>query len=350
MKLFKYITRNYSLRDHVLIAQSLYKKNTSMSEIYYQNVVDVSVNGLMDVYINQTDFQNNINRLQKKINQAGYLTKKIREGEIAIKNLSDLPLRLKNKYKIENKSEIIKIIKEVREKIFEFGGFFEFTHYIGRTNVRLTARQIKKLGYFHDRRKDAFLNIFNFLNIIFKKALKNTKISNKKLNFLTLTEIIDYFNGKINESYVNREQLKRIKRYICIYKNQSEKIITDTFNQELRKIKGDSKITLIKSFTGKPINQGIVQGRVKIITQNSVYKKIPKQVIIVTSMTTPEMTPFLKNAKALITDEGGLLCHAAIFAREYKVIAILGTKIATKVLKDGDLVEVNANSGIVWKL
>ena len=180
MKLFKYITRNYSLRDHVLIAQSLYKKNTSISEIYYQNVVDVSVNGLMDVYINQTDFQNNINRLQKKINQAGYLTKKIREGEIAIKNLSDLPLRLKNKYKIENKSEIIKIIKEVREKIFEFGGFFEFTHYIGRTNVRLTARQIKKLGYFHDRRKDAFLNIFNFLNIIFKKALKNTKISNKK--------------------------------------------------------------------------------------------------------------------------------------------------------------------------
>ena len=144
--------------------------------------------------------------------------------------------------------------------------------------------------------------------------------------------------------------MKRIKRYICIYKNQSEKIITDTFNQELRKIKGDSKITLIKSFTGKPINQGIVQGRVKIITQNSVYKKIPKQVIIVTSMTTPEMTPFLKNAKALITDEGGLLCHAAIFAREYKVIAILGTKIATKVLKDGDLVEVNANSGIVWKL
>lgn len=66
MKLFKYITRNYSLRDHVLIAQSLYKKNTSISEIYYQNVADVSVNGLMDVYINQTDFQNNINRLDRK--------------------------------------------------------------------------------------------------------------------------------------------------------------------------------------------------------------------------------------------------------------------------------------------
>ncbi len=67
-------------------------------------------------------------------------------------------------------------------------------------------------------------------------------------------------------------------------------------------------------------------------------------------MSTPEMTPFLKNAKALITDEGGLLCHAAIFAREFKIITILGTKIATQVLEDGDLVEVDANKGLIRKI
>jgi pyruvate,water dikinase len=48
-----------------------------------------------------------------------------------------------------------------------------------------------------------------------------------------------------------------------------------------------------------------------------------------------------------VTDEGGVTCHAAIVAREMKKPCIIGTKIATKVLKDGDLVEVDANKGVV---
>jgi pyruvate,water dikinase len=55
----------------------------------------------------------------------------------------------------------------------------------------------------------------------------------------------------------------------------------------------------------------------------------------------------MKKAIAFITDEGGITCHAAIIARELKKPCIIGTKIATKVLKDGDLVEVDANKGVV---
>jgi phosphoenolpyruvate synthase/pyruvate phosphate dikinase len=51
--------------------------------------------------------------------------------------------------------------------------------------------------------------------------------------------------------------------------------------------------------------------------------------------------------KGFVTNEGGLLSHAAIVARELKKPCIIGTKIATKVLKDGDLVEVNADTGVV---
>lgn len=351
MKLVKYITRNYKLRDHVLIVQSLYKKNTTIPEIYYTNVADVSVKGLMDIYINPLDSQNNIKRLQKVINQSGYIASKIKEGENAVKNLYNLPLDLKKENLALNKKEIIKIIKVVRKGLFEFGGFFEFTHYIGRTNVKLTQTQIKKLSSFHDRRKDAFLNSFNFLNILFEKTLKNTKIINKKLNFLTVEEIIDYFNGKIDENYINSEQTKRMRQYICVYKNQSEKIITAGFNKEFSKIAMDIKVDKsIRSIKGSPINRGVVRGKVKIITQNTSYKEVPKNTIIVTQMSTPGMTPFLRNAKALITDEGGLLCHAAIFAREFKIITILGTKIATQVLRDGDLVEVDANKGLIRKI
>ena len=351
MKLVKYITRSYSLRDHVIIVQSLYKKNTSIPEIYYTSVADVSVNGLMDIYINQKDFQNNINRLQKVINKLGYIPNKIKEGEKAIKNLHNLSLGFKNNKFDLSAKEIIEVIKLVKKRLFDFSGFFEFTHYIGRTDIKLSSAQIKKLGNFHDRRKDAFLSAFNFLNSIFERALKNTSIVNKKLNFLTTEEIIDYFRGKIDETYVNRDQVKRMRRYLCIYKNQREQIITNNFSEELKKITEISQsFKAVKLIKGSPINRGVVKGIVRIINQNTPYNKIPPNSIVVTQMSTPEMTPFLKRAKAVVTDEGGLLCHAAIFAREFKIITILGTKTATKVLHDGDLVEVDANNGLVKKL
>ena len=55
----------------------------------------------------------------------------------------------------------------------------------------------------------------------------------------------------------------------------------------------------------------------------------------------------MKKAGAFVTNEGGITCHAAIVAREMKKPCIIGTKIATKVLKDGDLVEVDAENGVV---
>ena len=58
----------------------------------------------------------------------------------------------------------------------------------------------------------------------------------------------------------------------------------------------------------------------------------------------------MKKAAAIVTDDGGLTCHAAIVARELKTPCVVGTKIATKVLKDGDMVEVDANKGIVKKI
>jgi len=76
-------------------------------------------------------------------------------------------------------------------------------------------------------------------------------------------------------------------------------------------------------------------------------KKIVKGDILVTEMTSPDMVPAMKKSAAIITDVGGLLCHAAIVSRELKKPCIIGTKNATKILKDGDLVEVDANQGIV---
>jgi pyruvate,water dikinase len=64
-------------------------------------------------------------------------------------------------------------------------------------------------------------------------------------------------------------------------------------------------------------------------------------------MTTPDFLPAMQRAAAFVTDEGGIMCHAAIVARELKKTCIIGTKIATQVLHNGDLVEVDAEEGVV---
>ena len=79
-------------------------------------------------------------------------------------------------------------------------------------------------------------------------------------------------------------------------------------------------------------------------------EKFKRGDILVSPATNPNILPVMKIAAAIITDEGGITCHAAIVSREFKIPCVVGTKIATKVLKDGDLVEVDAEKGVVRKL
>ena len=90
-----------------------------------------------------------------------------------------------------------------------------------------------------------------------------------------------------------------------------------------------------------------VKGKVVIHQSWTDTTKLNKNEILVTGMTNPQMVPFIKKASAIITDEGGITCHASIISREMKKPCITGTKNATQVLKNGDLVEVDANKGIV---
>ncbi|MBI1935587.1 hypothetical protein HYS31_04040 [Candidatus Woesearchaeota archaeon] len=67
-------------------------------------------------------------------------------------------------------------------------------------------------------------------------------------------------------------------------------------------------------------------------------------------MTSPWYVPIMEKAAAIVTDEGGITCHAAIISREMSKPCIIGTKFATKVLKNGDLVEVDATKGIIKRI
>ena len=72
--------------------------------------------------------------------------------------------------------------------------------------------------------------------------------------------------------------------------------------------------------------------------------------ILITTMTTPVFVPYINNIKGIVTDNGGLICHAAIIAREFKIPCIIGTEVATSFLKTGDIIEMDLETGIVMKI
>jgi len=106
----------------------------------------------------------------------------------------------------------------------------------------------------------------------------------------------------------------------------------------------DTEITEVK---GSIACKGSASGAVKIVNHPDEMGKVQEGDIIVSRNTNPSLMPVLSVCAAIVTDEGGIACHAAIVSRELGKPCVIGTKIATKVFKDGDLVEVDAERGVV---
>ncbi|MAG22217.1 MAG: phosphoenolpyruvate synthase [Candidatus Diapherotrites archaeon] len=100
---------------------------------------------------------------------------------------------------------------------------------------------------------------------------------------------------------------------------------------------------------GLPASPGLGVGKVKVIPSIDQITKVEKGDIIVTAMTSPDWVPTMKKAAAIITDEGGSTCHAAIVSRELGVPCVVGTSTGTKTLEDNEIVTVNGYDGVVYK-
>ncbi len=113
----------------------------------------------------------------------------------------------------------------------------------------------------------------------------------------------------------------------------------------LKETEGEGKVLL----QGLPASPGIASGTVKIVFDLTQLNKVQKGNILVTRMTTPDFVPAMKRAAGIVTDEGGMTAHAAIVSRELGIPCIVGSRTATKVLKDGMEITIDAKRGVVYE-
>src|SRR3989338_6487475 len=163
---------------------------------------------------------------------------------------------------------------------------------------------------------------------------------------LTLPEIQSFLLNNLNVDYLKINERKR--GYILFFFDENNFLFSLKYIGKFMQKEKD--IMEVREITGNIVYMGKVEGRAKIVKKASELSKLKKGDILITPMTTIDYVPYLDKASAIVTDEGGIACHAAIVAREFKIPAIVGTKFATKILKDNDLIEVDARKGIVRKL
>ncbi|MBU0648798.1 hypothetical protein KJ969_01675 [Patescibacteria group bacterium] len=211
--------------------------------------------------------------------------------------------------------------------------------------LKKQVHSLRKLIYLRTWRLER-ISLGNFYIRPFLEAMaKRFNYTYDELIFLLPDEISRSLNGESIDKQVVHE---RQKSWGIIFDNDEIKFLqgkeTDEYKDKVMvKTHG-------REIAGQTANKGFYRGVVKIIKRKKELDKIKKGDILVTEMTTPDFVPAMKNSGAIITDIGGITSHAAIVSRELGKPCIIATGNATKVLKDGDEVEVDADKGVVRKI
>lgn len=180
--------------------------------------------------------------------------------------------------------------------------------------------------------------VVNVKDILGKDAVKAEALSPKELDTLVERGLkVEKLYGSVQDTEWGFD--RDTKEFYFL---QSRPITTLGDKEE----KEEKLITLVK---GLPASPGIGRGKVKLIKDISEINLVEEGDVLVTAMTNPDMVPAMRKCAGVVTDEGGRTCHAAIVSRELQIPCIVGAKTATKTLKTGDTVTVDAVRGIVYE-
>ena len=204
---------------------------------------------------------------------------------------------------------------------------------------------VERFGNLQDDRKMYNFKADYYLELFLDEFSKRSGNDKEDLRFLLPNEL----SSVLKTTYNSLAKARRL----CFVFVCSE--------GEIKQFTGDKALNIAKRFaSNKNLNEGMIHGMVasvgldwyfrgtaKVVHSVNEIDKINDGDILVATMTSPDFVMGMKKAGAIITDTGGMLSHAAIVSRELKKPCIIGTEVATKVIKDGDVVEIHCGRGTV---
>ncbi|HLD75599.1 MAG TPA: PEP-utilizing enzyme [Candidatus Norongarragalinales archaeon] len=202
------------------------------------------------------------------------------------------------------------------------------------------------MGFFKADRKDLFFKSYYQMRPLFSEIARRLGLSAKQVKYLLPEEIKERLLGEKNpdENLLNARE----KECVLIVDWNGPRVLQG--KDAVRELKNVENIHPVKpadELKGQCANPGRAHGMARLILSGSDVSNMKSGDVLVAHATNPDVVPAMKIASAIVTDTGGITCHAAIVSRELGKPCLIGTKIATKTFKDGDTLTVNATHGWV---
>jgi len=238
------------------------------------------------------------------------------------KDINDLS---KKKQSISSEYEISKELLDLTEDIA----------YLGALRINLRVKGWMPIAYILTQE-------------ILPKLSENFEYSLEELLACRDFEIKNILMGDNN---ITKEELRNRNIFVAYgLHNKKDFFLSGVNGQE--SFKSEFEFPVLNEVKGQSAMRGVVEGQCFVIKWDNVdisklVEEMPKGAILVAGQTRPQLMPLIKKASAIVTDEGGLLSHAAIVSRELRIPAVIGTKHATDILKTGMKVKVDADNGVV---
>ena len=330
---FKKVLKKYNLSQEEFISVS------AIPDTSYLNIEEQKLIKLAIKQKNNKDIEEDLKQHLKEFEwmATGHAGKKQIDIDYFKKRINELMKKELDK-ELKHLQEFEKETTKKKQELIEKYNFNE--------NALLMIEISDSIGPLRDIRKEHFVKCIYYSDDIREELGRRFNYTLKELQTLELKELLPLKEGKELDK---KEIQKRLEFTFLDVKNNKYKVYSGKESMKLTK-EFEEEHEDIDKLEGTCASVGKVQGKVKIVFGEKGFDKMNKGDILVTGMTRPEMLPVMKKAGAIVTDEGGITCHAAIVARELKIPCVIATRIGTKVFKDDDLVEVDADKGIVKKL
>jgi len=254
-----------------------------------------------------------------------------------------------DKLEKENPKKLLKEYIERREQLSK--DFEKILNSVDKPTAEF-FRIVNEYIYFRTYRTDAFHNASFYIAKFLKSFNSKLGFEDTQIAYLKPDEIIRLVKGEVKEAELKELKQKSaltMKGYALVILDNKISLLTgkdaDKVKNILLKDLGD-----VSEVKGVIANKGKVKGRVRIVKTKQDINDMQSGEVLVAPMTHPRHIIAMEKASAFVTDEGGITCHAAIVSREMNKPCIISTKIATQVLKNGDMVEVDADKGVVRKI
>lgn len=281
------------------------------------------------------------------------------------KEIHQISKETKKKIKNNEYTEVIKNIEVIIKKNAKINSYEYLINALGQVpNKELSKKGIQKIEEWKNNQNNSYFpiyqDIFKYISTHFQIEIETEKL----MMYTHVKEFLDLCNQKLKKETLLKRINQREKNGFILCnlpnKNYSNRIVTKKETIEITKRrfqqleeKSEKEHQIKNRVKGSSTfkNGKIITGECIVIKDNTVdiSKLNLEGKILVCPITTAKDIEYLKKVKALIVDYGGILCHAAIFSREFHIPCLMGCEIATNYFKTKDIVSYDINQEIAYK-